>query len=371
MKKPSKFLVTLLSAITLTSSSGAVDAIGTSKLPETMRLMGRTETRETETEETETRETETEETETEETETEETETRETETGETETGETETETREIRMREVRKEMERMEASRSEIRSRMERRRREMGHISLLPMIHGDFLKRRTEAENSDMLLSINGYFLMVTRTEPGKVKTLEEGKTINVDMLRTESRERREEIRKIEEIIKRREMRRKKKIMRQEFINGMEFVYTDCRHCPGIICCCLKNGETIHVNRHMLEESHEENTRKLHEWVQNSQDMIRAHVTMIPADETLNQLCASFLFSDAYRKKILGEGVCEISRDLLIRILSAANFEWQGRPQPEEFDVNRIAMSYMNGLLTIMCFNGEIETYEAKIGECRG
>ena len=193
MKKPSKFLVTLLSAITLTSSSGAVDAIGTSKLPETMRLMGRTETRETETEETETRETETEETETEETETEETETRETETretetGETETGETETETREIRMREVRKEMERMEASRSEIRSRMERRRREMGHISLLPMIHGDFLKRRTEAENSDMLLSINGYFLMVTRTEPGKVKTLEEGKTINVDMLRTESRE---------------------------------------------------------------------------------------------------------------------------------------------------------------------------------------
>ena len=78
------------------------------------------------------------------------------------------------------------------------------------------------------------------------------------------------------------------------------------------------------------------------------------------------MCLIFIFG-----RILGEGVCEISRDLLIRILSAANFEWQGRPQSEEFDVNKIAMSYMNGLLTIMCFNGEIETYEAKIGECRG
>ena len=346
MKKPSKFLVTLLSAITLISSSGAVDAIGTSKLPETMRLMGRTETGETET-------------------------RETETGETETGETET-----RMREVKREMERMEASRSEIRSRMEWRRRGMGHISLLPTIHGDFSMRRTEAErteaeNSDMILSINGYFLMVTRTEPGKVKTVEEGKTINVDVLRTESRERRRELRKIYGIIRRRKMIERRRTIRSGFINGMMFAYTDYRRYPGIICCCLKNEETIHVNRHMLEESREENIRKLHECVQNSQDMIRAHVTMIPADETLNQLCASFLFSDAYRKKILGEGVCEISRDLLIRILSAANFEWQGRPQPEEFDVNRIAMSYMNGLLTIMCFNGEIETYEAKIGECRG
>ena len=356
MKKPSKFLVTLLSAITLISSSGAVDAIGTSKLPETMRLMGRTETGETETGETETGETET---------------GETETGETETGETET-----RMREVKREMERMEASRSEIRSRMEWRRREMGHISLLPMIHGDFLTRRTEAErteaeNSDMILSINGYSLMVTRTGPGKVKTVEEGKTINVDVLRTESRERRRELRKIYGIRRLRKMIERSRTIRSGFINGMMFAYTDYRRYPGIICCCLKNGETIHVNRHMLEESREENIRKLHEWVQNSQDTIRAHVTMIPADETLNQLCASFLFSKAYRKKILGEGVCEISRDLMIRILSAANFEWQGRPQPEEFDVNRIAMSYMNGLLTIMCFNGEIETYEAKIGECRG
>ncbi len=152
-----------------------------------------------------------------------------------------------------------------------------------------------------------------------------------------------------------------------FIQGVRLAYTKYRRVENVVHCTLENRETIHVTRRMLKALREENTGTLEECICDLQSVIATRIpesVVRPADETKDQLYALAIFSRMYADIKLGGGVA-IPRDYLISILSIAKKKIS---QPDEFYVNNVEISYMNGRMKITCRNGEEITYEATIGK---
>lgn len=155
------------------------------------------------------------------------------------------------------------------------------------------------------------------------------------------------------------------------VESLRLAYTDCRCRSSVNRYILENRETVHITRHTLEALRDSNIiEEFNSDVRILQNVATRYPHTLegvvhPADETSDQLYALAVFSDTYVSMRLGAGNVAIPRDYLIRILSIAR---QEKPQPDEFYVNNVEISYMNGRMKITCRNGEEITYEAVIGE---
>lgn len=154
-----------------------------------------------------------------------------------------------------------------------------------------------------------------------------------------------------------------------FIDGLGLAYSIYRHHHYVDDFFLGHEGTVHITRRMLEESRDRNIRALDAGVNNLQNTAIPVAVERPRNETQNQLRALVLFLSLYtRQRMHGRGDIIISDNDLIEILSVTDFAQQGGYRIDEFDVDSIRVSYMNGRMRIIGYNGREITFEATIGE---
>lgn len=151
-----------------------------------------------------------------------------------------------------------------------------------------------------------------------------------------------------------------------FIEGLRLAYGTHRRHHYVDNFFLEHGRTVHVTRRMLEESRDRNIELLDAGTNNLQNPAIPVDVRHPRNETQNQLRALVLFLYLYTgRRMHGIGDLIISDNDLIEILSVTDFDQQ---EIDEFDINRIEVRYMNGLIRVIGYDGPRRVFEATLGE---
>lgn len=128
------------------------------------------------------------------------------------------------------------------------------------------------------------------------------------------------------------------------------------------------NESTHITSEMLEEAREKAEEEFNNWILGllilRQAIPRENIR-ISENETREQLYALHVYTEPSR--LIRERIENIPTNFLIFILSMAEYNFEGRTQPNEFDVDDVCIRYMDGKLTITCYYNGHRTYRGIIG----